>query len=145
VSKMKVTHLDFQVIWEDWNSFELEDNLILKLKVAVHRIVEQEGATHTGNNQRYRIDFDLLQKVQGDIDLHEPSENMQVSPRDIVKDVQFKSLEERVQIYYISKYKEVFLVKPFIKKVSSTSKYDIYGYPIFIVDSGVMMTSVRIP
>jgi hypothetical protein len=54
-------------------------------------------------------------------------------------------VEERVQIYYIPKYKEVFLIKPFIKKVSSISKYDAKGYPIFIIESNVMMTSVRVP
>jgi hypothetical protein len=62
------------------------------------------------------------------MDLHEPSKDITISPEDIQKQVDFKPLEERPQIYYIPKSKRILLLKPMVYKVFTTTKYDKQGY-----------------
>jgi hypothetical protein len=140
---LKQTHLDYQVIWEDWNLYRLENNIILKIKIPVSNVIEDTEASKPG--EKYKLDLDILQKVHSDVDLHEPSADTTIKPEDIQKQIGFEPLEERPQIYYIPKNKHILLLKPMIYKVFTTTKYDKNGYPIFWVESNMLLNDIKVP
>jgi hypothetical protein len=139
---LTVHHIDFKVVWEDWTTYQLQNNIVLRVKNPIYRIVEQP---QSGSGETYHIDFEVLHRIEGDIATHEPSQDQLIRPDDILEQVSFSPLDERVQIYYIQKYKDVLLLKPVVTKVSATTKYDLKGYPVFNIESSIMMTSVRLP
>jgi hypothetical protein len=95
--------------------------------------------------EKYKLDLDILQKVQGDIDLHESSKDVTISQADIQKQIGFEPLEERPQIYYIPKNKHILLLKPIVYKVFTTTKYDKQGYPIFWVEPNMLLNDFKLP
>jgi len=140
----KVKSVKFLVVWEDWNLYALSDSKILKIKSPVSRINIEE-ITDDVRKPRYAVDYDFMMKIEGEIDLHKPSDDPRIKQEDIVQEINFQLMQVRPQIYYMDELREILIIRPSIQKIFSTTKYDMKGYPIYTGDFSVGVTAVKIP
>ena len=131
------------VVWEDWNIYTLSDSKILRIKSPVSRIsFEKNDDDKTAN---YKVDYDILMKIEGEIDIHEPSKDSTIKQDDIVQEMKFQLTQTRPQIYYMEDLKQILIITLSTQKIFSTSKYDVKGYPIYTGDFSLVVTAVKTP
>jgi len=133
--------LDFEVVREIWNKYELlGDNSILKVKVVLTRVrkgnVPQQEEAQSSAGQRYSVDFQQINVVltgergQPDTRKYTPQE-LQAS---IIKDdIRFRTVEQDWNEYVADDNTRI-KIQPVIMKVAKSSKFDGKGDPIYSIE-----------
>lgn len=142
---MNEKSISFSTISEDFSRYKLEDNIILKTKISLNRIIDT-GQTDQDGNAKLEFDGQTQTLIEGDIETHEPSSNIQVTENDVVKDnIKFEIIEEKIQVYHIPKYKQIVLMIAIPVRIGLTSKYDKFGYPIYYLSTKNKFMVVKFP
>jgi len=137
--------IEFKVVWEDWDVYKLENNLLLKVKIPLTRITDS-GERDAEGNAKLSFDGSPLLRVQGDIELNEPSQDQIIDlTKDLVKKLNFEVISEGVQIYYIPEAKQLLMLKYNPQEIWQTSKNDQDGYPIHHVNAKISISFQKIP
>lgn len=145
--------LDFDVVKEPWNKYELADGAVVKIKLVVTKVRKEQptipaGSTATPANPVANYNFDLQtiavsmseEKGTPDTRVYSPQE---LGAAVIKGDVRYTTVSEEWNEYVTDDGARVRL-KVTLTRVSKTSKFDKNGDPIYLVESGVL-ANVRPP
>ena len=119
--------LDFTVSREDWCRYNLSDNSILKVKLIATKIRKK--------NADYNIDVQSIivvlsnERGQPDSKVYTPIELQ----RSITHDVRYTIITQDWNEYIVDDGANI-KVQPMVTKVSKTSKFDLYGDPVYLVN-----------
>lgn len=121
--------LDFTVVREDWNRYDLSDNSILKVKIILKKI-KKENANMGIDLQPITV---VLTNERGtpDTRVYSPQE-LQASI--IQNEVRFVTVSQDWNEYVVDDGTRI-KIQPMIMKVSKTSKFDAHGEPTYLVDT----------
>jgi hypothetical protein len=119
--------LDFMVSREDWCRYNLSDDSILKIKLIATKIRKK--------NTKYNIDIQnvivVLSNERGQADPKSyTSSELQQS---ITHDVNYTSITQDWNEYIVDDG-AIIKVQPAVTKVSKTSKFDLNGDPVYLVN-----------
>lgn len=142
---MKEKSIEYNTIQEDFSRYKLEDGTFLKAKFVITRFVDS-GKTDDNKNNIISMDGELMIRTEGEFEKHEPSDDIRITKDDIVKEnVDFNVIEQKIQVYQIPDLNQVVLLIIEIKQISSTSKYDKIGYPVYSVKTTTKVQFVKFP
>jgi hypothetical protein len=119
--------LDFTVSREDWCRYNLSDNSILKVKLIATKIRKK--------NADYNIDAQNIivvlsnERGQPDSKVYTPIELQ----RSITHDVRYTIITQDWNEYVVDDGANI-KVQPMVTKVSKTSKFDLHGDPVYLVN-----------
>ena len=119
--------LDFAVSKEDWSRYDLSDSSILKIKLVVTKIRKK--------NSDYNLDVQNIivvlsnERGQPDSKVYTPSELQQAKTQDISYSIITQDWNE-----YVVDDGTNIKVQPIVTRVSKTSKFDLHGDPIYLVN-----------
>ncbi|TVP39000.1 hypothetical protein [Candidatus Nitrosocosmicus arcticus] len=119
--------LDFTVSREDWCRYDLSDDSILKIKLIAAKIRKK--------NADYSIDIQNIivvlsnERGQPDSKAYTPPELQQ----SITQDVRYTTISQDWNEYVVDDGANI-KVQPMVTKVSKTSKFDLHGDPIYLVN-----------
>ena len=119
--------LDFTVSREDWCRYDLSDNSILKVKLIATKIRKK--------NSDYNIDAQNIivvlsnERGQPDSKVYTPIELQ----RSITHDVRYTIITQDWNEYIVDDGANI-KVQPMVTKVSKTSKFDLHGDPVYLVN-----------
>jgi hypothetical protein len=118
--------LDFIVLREDWCRYDLSDDSILKIKLI---------ATKIRKNAHYNIDIQniivVLSNERGppDSKAYTPAKLQQ----SITRDIGYTTITQDWNEYVVDDGANI-RVQPKVTKVSKTSKFDLNGDPVYLVN-----------
>lgn len=120
--------LDFTVVREEWNRYDLSDNTILKVKFILTKVFKQ-GNNYSGD---FRPIIVLLSNERG-----QPS-TRQYTPQEmqsaiIQDDVRHTAVQQDWNEYILDDGTKI-KVQPFIMRIAKTSLFDARGEPIYYTD-----------
>jgi len=136
MSNEKVVVLEFDVILEPWNRYELADGSILRTKLVLTRVEKRIMQGRTG----YRIETQPInvlynvpphKKSQADSKKYSPEELRQSI---VEEDIRYRTLAEEWAEYLLEDTTRV-RIKSTILRVSQTNKVDNRGDPVYLVDA----------
>lgn len=119
--------LDFTVSREDWCRYNLSDNSILKIKLIATKVRKK--------NTDYNIDVQniivVLSNEQGQPDskVYTPTELQQ----SITHEVRYTTITQDWNQYIVDDGANI-KIQPMVTKVSKTSKFDLHGDPVYLVN-----------
>ena len=126
---MNKEHVDFTTIREDFSVYEIENGQILKVKqiltdVVVETIEDNKKISSLGLKEF----SSLITNVEIDTSKLEYAISDQITEADQVKELQFRSIRELINIYETNK--SLILLVPRVQKVFLTNKKDHTNAPI---------------
>lgn len=137
--------LDFDVLKEIWNKYELADNAVVKVKIVLTGVskTQQEKKTKTAAPAppKYSLDFKnvvvVLSNERGkpDTKVYSPKE-LQASV--IKDDMRFSTTTQDWNEYVVDDGTRI-KVQPMIMKVVKTSKFNTRGVPVYWTDIQLTM------
>jgi len=138
---LKKNEIDFDIIQEPWNSYELEEGILLKIRFILKKVIKE------GTNYDYTLgsqNLTTVTHVPGK--LKGPKTNQQFSPEElesniINENVSFNVLREGWNKYIIEDGTRI-RIKISLTKVSKTAKFDKDGNPIYIVNTSTKVTII---
>lgn len=135
-----ITELDYDVIREPWNRYELEDGSHLKIRYILIGLTRKE---ESGGKGGYGI------KGQNIVDLHRvpismkgPPADRQYNPEELMPniindDVRYSTLNEEWNEYVAEDGAKI-KVKITLVSVAKTNKFNMEGDPIYITKTAVL-------
>ena len=125
-------HLDFEVVKEPWNRYELADGSILKTKLVLTKVTKDEQDTRVN---AYSFDFQNIAVVlTGE---RGPPSSKSYSQDEIraatVKEIQYQTLSEESNEYSVNDGGRI-RIKSSVYRVTKTSLFDKSGKPIYWID-----------
>lgn len=141
----KGTEINFEIIREPWNFYELEDDIVLKNRLVLKRVFRKKEDTGIGyslGSQNLTVITHVPDKLKGPESERKIS---QVNLREhIVRDnVRFDTLREEWNEYVTEDGASIRL-KLTLVNVAKTSLYDKEGDPIYIANTSTM-ANIRPP
>jgi len=134
--------LDFNIVREPWNMYELRDGSILKAKYVLTRVIKYEGIKdyHIRGRSITTIHY-APEDMKG-----QPSETL-YSPEEIMssiveEDIGYRTLMEEWSEYVVEDGGKI-RVKLTVLRVSRTSKYDNVGVPMYCIDTKELVEQVQ--
>lgn len=137
----RVTDIDFDIMREPWNKYELGDGSILKTRYILTKIHKRAkiGATTAGyglDSQNVIVIFNIPPNLKG-----EPSKQA-YGPKEletsiVQDDIRYTTISEEWNEYVAEDGTRIRL-KSTVTKVSRTSKYDKNGDPRYLVQTSVL-------
>lgn len=136
---MTKTELNFEIIREPWNSYELDDGPNLKTRLILKRVYRKMEEDKPG----YDVDaqnLTVLTHVPND--LKGKSSKKKLSPKEIQAavirdDVRYTTLREEWNEYIVEDGARIRL-KLTVMNVGKTSQFDQNGDPIYLVNTSVI-------
>jgi hypothetical protein len=126
---MNKEHIDFITIREDFNVYEIENGQILKVKqILTDVVVETIEDNKKISNLGLKEFSTLITNIEIDTSKLEYATPDQITEADEVKELQFRSIRELVNIYETNK--SLILLVPKLQKVFLTNKKDHANAPI---------------
>lgn len=133
--------LDFEVVKEIWNRYELADNTILKVKVILTAVRKTDPSRAAEKNTKggYAMDFQnivvLLTNEEG------PPDPKAYSPHDlqaaIVRDdIRYTTMSQEWNEYITDDGGKIRL-QPLLLRVNKTSKFDAKGHPVYTTEMNI--------
>lgn len=128
--------LDFDVLKEIWNKYELADRAVLKVKVVLTAVRKNRPEAVAGSSttpQQYDFDFNpiivVLTNERG------PPDSRAYSPAEIQAsitkdDIRFNTITQDWNEYVVDDGTRI-KIQPIIMKVAKTSKFNNKGAPIY--------------
>lgn len=136
--------IDFDVVREPWQKYELNDTSTLKVKYVLTRLWKKIQ----DNKPSYRIDGQthtvmlIPPELRGPIDTRTYSKEELESS--IVQDeVRYNTISEEWYEYIVDDGTRIRL-KMTVTRIAKTSKFDRQGEPVYLVDNNVLL-QVRPP
>ena len=135
-----IVELDFDVVREPWNRYELEEGPILKAKVILKNVSRK---TEADGKVGYGIDIQHVTAISHvPIELQGPPTERGYSPEElqasIVKDdVRYSTLREEWNEYVAEDGCKI-RIKNTVVSVAKTDKCDKKGNPIYLIKNGVL-------
>lgn len=118
--------VDYATIREDFSVYECENGQIFRIKTTITNIVKDE------ETKKSAIDFKDISSVttpiQIDTSEYEESTAEQVTSEHEIKELNFKSIKEVINIYETEK--SLIVLYPVVEKIFLTNKKDKQGAPI---------------
>ncbi|MHA1222155.1 MAG: hypothetical protein ACTSP3_02605 [Candidatus Heimdallarchaeaceae archaeon] len=140
---MENSYIDFVIVNEPWNEYQLEDGTILKFRVILKRIRKEKKSEKQSN---YIIDSHnllVILKVPSHL-MGEPDDTpKKIEKKNFVKDVNFSVKQEDWNDYMLSDGTRL-RIKASVVTVYRTDLYDKNGEPIYHVESTIQ-TMIKLP
>lgn len=132
--------IDFEVVRESWNKYELHDNSILKSKYVLQRLFKTQG---TDNKSNFQIEGQILTVILTPDTLKGPVDDHVYSPEELSAsivndDVRYTTLAEEWNEYIADDATKI-KIKTIVSHVRKTSKFDKNGDPVYIVDNSALI------
>lgn len=133
--------LDFDVVREIWNKYELADNSFLKVKVILTGIKKGQAGQQTQTTSPTQYSFDFQQIVLVHTNEHGTPDPKVYSPQElqsfIIKDdIRFTTITQDWNEYLVDDGTRI-KIQPMVVKVAKTSKFNNKGEPVYTVDLNV--------
>lgn len=138
--------LDFDVVKEPWNKYELADGTIVKIKAVVMRVRKQQTTEAGKTTVNYNFDLQTLavsiseEKGAPDTRVYTPAD---LQGAVVKSDIRYTTVSEEWNEYVTDDGARIRL-KVTLTRVSKTSLFDKNGDPIYVVENGVL-ANVRPP
>jgi hypothetical protein len=132
--------VDFNVVRENWNAYELEDGTIIRTKPVLMNITDAEPSD--GDKRKLSFSTQSLvaqfspMEVRGKTDQRYQTEELEkyvTHPK-----VRFKQTKNGGDCIYETK-NSLILLRQTVNQIDKTSKYNSDGMPAYIVRSGIEM------
>jgi hypothetical protein len=125
--------LDFDVIKEPWNKYEIADGAVIKTKIVVTRIRKQQGGEGKVN-----YNFDMQNVIVALTDETGQADSKTYSPQElqaaIVKDdLRYTTISEEWNEYVVDDGARLRL-KSTVTRVGKTSLFDKFGTPQYWIE-----------
>jgi len=137
-------YVDFDVIEEDWNFYEVEDGTIIKAKLVLIKIV-REDIDNVGN-PIYGLNTQKIFGVIPPKELMGPPSERSYTPEEVVNSIVEEDLEFRVIKENWNEYKlkdgTKLNIKLVITTIARTDLYDQRGEPIYSIQSQILVKAV---
>lgn len=154
VSKERFVDVDFEVVKEPWNKYQLDDNAILKVKLVLTLLRRKELLRPDGSVEKIvGFSFDsqnvtTLQSVPESLKGSPSTESYdpkQLESSIVQDDIGYTTLAEEWN-EYLDETGEKVRMKTTVGRVARTSKFDKHGNPVYLVSShGIADIKVRKP
>ena len=138
--------LDFKILREDWNVYELADGSILKVRFVLRKVIRTKAFNPDGEpgyafGSRNFLAPRTPKKLMGPPTIPPPTEE-QVRASDKVE-VDFRVKTENWNEYVVEDGAKA-RIKLVVTKVERTNFFDQMGYPVYGASSNIV-TSVSVP
>ena len=127
----KYGDIDFKVIKEDWNEYELEDGSILRGKVIVVKLLEGESGLIVNSTNVFGVL--VPPELRGKPSPTRYSEE-ELLKHVVKEDIKFKVIKEDWNEYELEDGSRLF-VKLTLVSVSKTDIYDPHGEPVYLINA----------
>jgi hypothetical protein len=144
-----VTELDFDIIREPWNKYELSDGTILKIKLVLLRVVKKEKTVSDAETGKTKTAISYGFESQNILTVYNVPDHLKSQPsrekyppevlrENVVEsDMRYSTLEEEWNEYILEDRTRL-RIKLTVVKVDRTKKVDHHGFPIYLVESPVL-------
>lgn len=138
--------IDFEVVREPWNRYQLEDGAILKVKLVLKLLQRKELIRADGSVEKilgYGFETQPVVVIQSVPEgLKGPPSSEQYDPKQLESsivqdDIGYTTLAEEWNEYLDEKGTKI-KMKTTVSRVSKTSKFDRYGNPVYNVSSAAI-------
>jgi hypothetical protein len=124
--------LDFDVLKEDWNKYELSDHSILKVKIVMTTVSKAQSQTPAAQ-PAYTFDIQniivVLTNERGQPDTHNYS-SAELEASVTKDDMRFTAIAQDWNEYVVDDGARI-KIQPMILKVSKTSRFNSKGSPLY--------------
>jgi hypothetical protein len=134
--------LDFDVLKEIWNKYELQDHAVLKVKIVLTMVVKAETQTAPSGSpplQPYNVDFQsiiiVLTNERGPPDTRTYSQ-AELNSAITKSDIRFTTITQDWNEYVVDDGARI-KVQPVLLGVSKTSKFNNKGLPIYVTNVSI--------
>lgn len=136
--------IDFDVIRETWNKYELNDNTIIKTKYVLTKLTK----ILKDKKVNYAIGGQTITVILPAVESRGPPDTTQYTGDDYKKaiiqdDVKYNTIAEEWYEYIVDDGTKLKL-KMTVTGISKTSKFDKNGEPVYIVNSAFII-NVKLP
>lgn len=140
----KETELDFEVLREPWNKYNLRDGSNIKSRYVMTKVKKREPTSKEDEKTAYGIEgqnititYNVPEELEG------PPSKQRYGPRELSRsivedDVGYSTLSEEWNEYIVEDGTRI-RVKDTIVKVSRTNKTDKNGDPIYLVQHSTLV------
>jgi len=132
INQRDYDYINFDIIKENWCSYELEDKTIIKVKIILAKIISIDHNKEISCNTTVVVSAFTTKEGKGNPSL--PN----VMPEIDKKDLPFKILEEEWNEYKMEDGR-ILKIKPSIIEISKGTTYDQYGEPSYLVQSQTLI------
>lgn len=137
--------IDFDVVREPWQKYELHDNTKVKTKLAITKIYKKLNEDGKPN---YTIDGQNLTALLAPSESKGPPDSNIYTPQQyeqsvIQDDVKYSTLSEEWHEYIIDDGTRL-RIKTTVTRIRKTSKFDKDGEPVYLVDTSALINT-RLP
>jgi len=146
VSEIKGEDVDFKIIREDWNIYELSDKATLRIRVILAKVIKT-GQYKPDGEPIYGLATTNYVTVKTPSELMGPPTVPSPKPEQIaLSDMVEVDFEPKIENWneYLLEDNTKLRIKLAVTKVRRSNFYDTMGYPIYHVDSSNLV-SVSVP
>jgi hypothetical protein len=126
---MDKKHIPFITLREDYNEYEVENGQVLKLKLS---LVDITASNNKGDDKASFLGIKSVAHVITDVKIDtsalEYSSAEQVSEKDNVKELRFRTIKQVISVYETTKH--LVMIAPSVEKIFETNKKDKTNSPI---------------
>lgn len=131
--------IDFDVVREPWQRYELNDNTVVKSKLIITKIYK----IAKNGKPSYTIDGQTVTVLLAPPESKGPPDNFRYSPQQLKEaviqdDVKYITLAEEWHEYILDDGTKM-RIKTTISGIKKTSKFDKDGEPIYLVNNNVLI------
>ncbi len=145
MSKDRGKPIDFDVVREPWQKYELRDNTKVKTKLAITKIYKKLNENGKPN---YTIDGQNLTALLAPPESRGTPDTNSYTPQQyeqsvIQDDVKYSTLSEEWHEYIVDDGTRL-RIKTTVTRIRKTSKFDKDGEPVYLVDTSALINT-RLP
>jgi hypothetical protein len=134
--------LDFDIVKEPWNKYELSDGAILKTRIILQKVKHIEQENRTG----YGTDFTPLQVIFAPAERKGTPSNQTYTEQELAssidQELRYNTTAEEWNEYVVDDGTRI-RVEITVTRVSRTTKFDQYGDPIYLVETSGLGQNIQ--
>lgn len=130
---MDIEHINFNTVREDFNEYKVENGQVLKIKRILVDVIADIGNGKPKTSMGLKDFSHVFTTTKIDTLDFEYSTPEHVTEKDQIRELQFITLKENVNIYETKK--ELILINLHLQKIFLTNKKDITNSPILRYES----------
>ena len=131
--------VDFEVLEEPWARYKLKDGTTIRLRIPVVKIFESLKKGPLGYPNFRIASQSLVSALVPETLKGEPSDTKEVKPEDYIEESKIIQRLEETWQRYKTEDGWIIKVKPFVRKIFKSNKYNNEGEPIYSVDWQVII------
>jgi len=135
MSKFVSPAMDFDVVKEHWNKYQLSDGCLLKIKIVMTNVTRATGQSKA-EKQNYTFDVQNItvaltnERGPSDANNYGPAELARSIAKD---DMRFTTVAQDWNEYVVDDGARI-RIQPILLKVSKTTKFNNKGVPVYTTD-----------